>query len=101
MAKAFHVYGKNVFIDDQLVLEYEANVEELDDKAAEYLVLTEGGNKNNSDKELTNLLLAAIKSEIVVHKEIEEDFRNGTIRTLLEDYDKNKGQKRTGVTPCP
>ena len=90
MAKEFHVYGKTVFIDDQLVLEYEANVEKLDDKAAQYLVLTEGGNKDNSVEELTNMLLAAVKSDIVVNKELEEDIRNGTIRALLEDYDKKK-----------
>ena len=90
MAKAFHVYGKTVFIDDHLVLEYEANVGRLNDKSAQYLVLTEGGNEDNSVEELTTMLLAAVKSDIIVNKELEEDIRNGTIRTMLENYDENK-----------
>lgn len=71
MAK-FEVFGKKVFVDDELVKAFEKlQGIEFDNNTAEYLVVTGEGDENASPLEITRLIEEGIAEHFQVYKKLE------------------------------
>lgn len=94
----FHIFNntKTVFLEDDIVRKYEANVAPMDFHCAEYLIITSEVKESDSEEVLNMALKNGALEEIQVNAEIGEFFarleREGRLEEFLEQGMHNKGE---------